>query len=148
MGLFFCLCRRDVRVDENTYSLSQSEVTALNGEQRAVRRRFILFPQSSLGKVLLYLVLFAQIMMYVNWALSVVQDNLIVLPLNVLSAVMGNFLFLWLVRYVLVRVGLLKIGDTTRTGFKRLFVFIGLILLLGMVVVPMINRGGILLRNN
>lgn len=121
------------------------------------RRPLILFPQSNIGKVIFYVIFSAQVLMYVFRAFTNTDKVLIPDPpmlafvgmlIDIVSGVFGKLIVFWFVRWILVRVNILKPKEGQKTQFSKFFITLLGIVIVGCIVLPIYVSGGFPLKKS
>lgn len=121
------------------------------------RRPLILFPQSNFGKVIFYVIFSAQVLMYVFRAFTNTEKILIPDPpmlafvgmlIDIVSGVFGKLMTFWLVRWILVKVNVLKPKEGQKTRFAKFFGILFGITIFGCIALPIYISGGFPLKKS
>ncbi len=124
-------------------------------EIKRSRKALILFPQSKLGKIILYLILGAKVLMYVVRAFTLPDKTLTADPsllsligmlIDIISVVSVDLIIMWIARWILVKTKILEVQNTDKTEFSRLFAAIVGIILISSIAIPIFVSGGFPLK--
>lgn len=124
-------------------------------EPKAARVALILFPQSTIGKSLLYLIFGSKVAMYVFRAFTLPDGTLTADPsivplvgmlMDIATGFGANLPIMWLVRWILVKLGVLKVSENHHIQFKRFFATMAAIAIVLVIAIPITVRGGFSLK--